>query len=47
MLYVNMATKTTTYSSSHPCPMSMDNVHNEDTRLREVTLLPMCWSDLV
>ena len=23
MLYVNMTTKTTTYSSSHPCPMSM------------------------
>ena len=23
MLYVNMAAKTTTYSSSHPCPMSV------------------------
>ena len=23
MLYENMAAKTTTYSSSHPCPMSM------------------------
>ena len=44
MLYVNMATKTATCSSSHRCPVSCELWRY---KAEKITLLPMRWSDVV
>ena len=45
MLYENMAEKNNYILIQSS--VSHVHVHYEDTRLREITLLPMRWSDVV
>ena len=47
MLYVNMEAKTTTYSSSHPCPMSMCTVKIQNSDYPAADALLSCSMKMI